>query len=416
MIVESGLTKVLVMGGALVSGVVVISGASGGAQYASTYANTVCSYAFVPATLPEAAASWGASRLSSAQLAHAKGIVDAARALRLPRRAAEIAIAIALQESGLDNSAVGDPGKAFGLFQQRPDSGWGTRAQVSTPDYAARAFYKRLIKVPGWETMPLTKAAAIVQRPRQDLRGEYAKHERKARTLTATLWKPTRVAASPGTSHVRLSASEKAELRQAIQTAAALGTPRSSAIDDVASALAEQTGRDDQTEIRRHAEKAITAIAGDLCAELSAGDISLATAGRGAVAVRAALAMRGVPYSWGGGGPNGPSYGIGRGAGTKGFDCSGLAEYAWAKAGVRVGGDTSMQWNSGTRVPRSQIRPGDLIFFAYNLKNPATIHHVGIAIDATRMVHAPSTGSTVRIEGWAGVPYREREFIGIVRP
>ncbi|MEV4105580.1 NlpC/P60 family protein [Nonomuraea sp. NPDC049649] len=415
MIVESGLTKVLVTGGAIVSGVVVISGASGGAQYASVYADTVCSYAFVPGTLPEAAGS-RASRLSSAQLAHAKSIVDAARALRLPRRAAEIAVATAMQESGLDNSAVDDHGKAFGLFQQRPDSGWGTRAQVSTPDYVARAFYKRLIKVSGWETMPLTKAAAIVQRPQKDLRGEYAKHEQKAITLTATLWKPASVAASQGSSHVKLSASEKAQVQQAVQTAAALGARRNSAIDDAASALAGPASRDSQVKIRRRAETAVTSIAGELCAELSAGGVPVAAVGRGAVAVQAALAMRGVPYSWGGGGPNGPSYGIGRGAGTRGFDCSGLAEYAWAKAGVRVGGDTSMQWNAGTRVPRSKIRPGDLIFFAYDPKNPATIHHVGIAIDATRMVHAPSTGSTVRIETWAGIPSREQGFIGIVRP
>ncbi|PZG45870.1 hypothetical protein C1I98_15060 [Spongiactinospora gelatinilytica] len=140
------------------------------------------------------------------------------------------------------------------------------------------------------------------------------------------------------------------------------------------------------------------------------------TAERGVLAVQAALRMRGVPYSWGGGGPGGPGFGIGRGARTRGFDCSGLTEYAWATAGVRIGGDTSAQWNTGARIPRGQIRPGDLIFFADNPADPATIHHVGLAIDVTRMVHAPSTGSTVRIETWAGVPYWEREFIGIIRP
>lgn len=161
-----------------------------------------------------------------------------------------------------------------------------------------------------------------------------------------------------------------------------------------------------------------TAAAG-LCAELSPGKIpaeALAGAERGIIAVQAALRMRGTPYSWGGGGPDGPSFGIGRGAGTRGFDCSGLAEYAWSRAGARIGGDTSAQWNAGIHVPRSQIRPGDLIFFASNPANAATIHHVGIAIDATRMVHAPFTGSTVRVDTWAGTPSREREFIGVVRP
>ncbi|TDD43101.1 hypothetical protein E1286_29490 [Nonomuraea terrae] len=89
---------------------------------------------------------------------------------------------------------------------------------------------------------------------------------------------------------------------------------------------------------------------------------------------------------------------------------------AWAKAGARIGGHTSTQWNAGARIRRSEIRPGDLIFFAHDPTRPATIHHVGIAVDATRMVHAPSTGSTVRISTWAGAPYRERRFIGAVRP
>jgi cell wall-associated NlpC family hydrolase len=137
---------------------------------------------------------------------------------------------------------------------------------------------------------------------------------------------------------------------------------------------------------------------------------------RGLIAVHAALLMRGIPYSWGGGNANGPSFGIEQGAHIRGFDCSGLAEYAWARAGARIGGHTSTQWNAGVRIPRSQIRPGDLIFFATTPTRPATIHHVGIAVDATRMVHAPSTGSTVRIDIWAGVPYREQEFIGAVRP
>jgi cell wall-associated NlpC family hydrolase len=219
---------------------------------------------------------------------------------------------------------------------------------------------------------------------------------------------------------LKLSAAEEAELRAVIETAARLGIPRTDAINDAASVLAARMAGDDPAAIRSRAEQAVTAISGELCTELAAAEGTppngVAGAGREAVAVRAALAMRGVPYSWGGGGPNGPSYGIGHGAGTKGFDCSGLAEYAWARAGVRVGGDTSAQWNAGTRVPRSQIRPGDLIFFAYNPKNPATIHHVGIALDATRMVHAPSTGSTVRIETWAGSPSREQGFIGIIRP
>ena len=71
------------------------------------------------------------------------------------------------------------------MFQQRPSTAWGTRAQVTTPVLAARAFFGRaqhtsnlgLLDIPGWENMPLTEAAAKVQRPRADLRGAYAKWE-----------------------------------------------------------------------------------------------------------------------------------------------------------------------------------------------------------------------------------------------
>lgn len=141
-----------------------------------------------------------------------------------------------------------------------------------------------------------------------------------------------------------------------------------------------------------------------------------ATSGRGAIAVRAALRWLGTPYSWGGGGPAGPSYGIAQGAGTKGFDCSGLTEYAWAKAGIAIGGTTTPQWTSGIHIPRSQIQPGDLLFFAYNPRNPATIHHVGLNIDGIRMVQAPGTGGHVEVARWTGNPYRERQYIGAVRP
>ncbi|WP_352231804.1 NlpC/P60 family protein [Microtetraspora sp. NBRC 16547] len=66
----------------------------------------------------------------------------------------------------------------------------------------------------------------------------------------------------------------------------------------------------------------------------------------------------------------------------------------------------------GGREPRG---PGDLLSYETDPSVPGP-DHVGIAIDATRMVHAPFTGSTVRIDSWAGVPSRERQFAGAVRP
>lgn len=134
-------------------------------------------------------------------------------------------------------------------------------------------------------------------------------------------------------------------------------------------------------------------------------------AARGRLVVQSALKWIGTPYSWGGGNASGPTYGIGRGARTRGFDCSGLALYSWAQVGVKLDHYTGSQWNSGPRIPLSMLSPGDLVFFARNVKDPDTIHHVGIFVGRGRMVEAPYTGERVRISSiW------RKGLIGAVRP
>jgi cell wall-associated NlpC family hydrolase len=131
----------------------------------------------------------------------------------------------------------------------------------------------------------------------------------------------------------------------------------------------------------------------------------------GAVAARAALKWIGTPYSWGGGNQAGPSLGIAQGAHTVGFDCSGLVTYAWARAGVRLTHYATAQYNSGPHPPRNELRPGDLVFFAHDPANPATIHHVGIYIGHGQMVEAPFTGARVRISN----AFRP-DYAGATRP
>lgn len=101
--------------------------------------------------------------LSAAQVANARLIYDTAAVRRLPRRAAVIGIATAMQESRLRNVPYGTE-DSLGLFQQRPSRGWGTPRQLMTPSYAAAVFYSRLVAVPGWQSLPLTVAAQDVQR------------------------------------------------------------------------------------------------------------------------------------------------------------------------------------------------------------------------------------------------------------
>jgi hypothetical protein len=112
--------------------------------------------------------------------------VIAAVAVRrgLPGRAATIGIATAMQESKLVNLPGGDR-DSIGLFQQRPSQGWGTPAQIRDPVYASNAFYDVLVKVEGYENLPITKAAQTVQR--SAFPTAYADHEPEARILASTL-------------------------------------------------------------------------------------------------------------------------------------------------------------------------------------------------------------------------------------
>ncbi|PBC61533.1 heavy metal transporter [Streptomyces sp. Tue6028] len=102
----------------------------------------------------------------------------------MPERAVTIALATALQESGLRNITHGDR-DSLGLFQQRPSQGWGTTKQIMDPTYSAGIFYEHLAKVPGYSRLPLTVAAQRVQR--SGYPQAYAKHEPDATLLAAAL-------------------------------------------------------------------------------------------------------------------------------------------------------------------------------------------------------------------------------------
>jgi hypothetical protein len=102
-------------------------------------------------------------RLDPEQAGHAATIAAVAHRRDLPERAVTVALATALQESKLRNLAGGDR-DSVGLFQQRPSQGWGTPAQLRDTRYAAKQFYRHLVKVKRWETLPVAVAAQAVQR------------------------------------------------------------------------------------------------------------------------------------------------------------------------------------------------------------------------------------------------------------
>jgi cell wall-associated NlpC family hydrolase len=85
---------------------------------------------------------------------------------------------------------------------------------------------------------------------------------------------------------------------------------------------------------------------------------------------------------------------------------------AWARAGIQLAHWTGYQWKSGPRVPLNALRAGDLVFYATDTADPATIHHVGIYIGGGMMVDAPYTGANVRIDSI----HQYSGLIGAIRP
>ncbi|MCW2568598.1 MAG: Peptidase family [Mycobacterium sp.] len=102
-------------------------------------------------------------RWATEQVRNAAVVVAVGRELGVPPRGWVVAVATAMQESGLRNLRGGDR-DSVGLLQQRPSMGWGTPGQLQSAEYQARQFYARLLRVDGWESMRLTDAAQRVQR------------------------------------------------------------------------------------------------------------------------------------------------------------------------------------------------------------------------------------------------------------
>ena len=120
--------------------------------------------------------------------------------------------------------------------------------------------------------------------------------------------------------------------------------------------------------------------------------VSIPTANTvGAQALQAALTRAGDPYVWGAAGPGQ-------------FDCSGLVVWAYAQEGIALPHYTGSLWNSGVHVARSDLEPGDLVFFF------ADISHVGIYIGNGMMIDAPNFGVPVHVE-----PVYWSAYVGAVR-
>jgi len=108
--------------------------------------------------------------------------------------------------------------------------------------------------------------------------------------------------------------------------------------------------------------------------------------------IRRASSQMGVPYSWGGGTLNGPSKGVDSGAGTVGFDCSGLVRYSFAGVGVLIPRFSGDQYNAGRHIPPAQAKRGDLIFYG-----PGGSQHVTIYLGNGQMLEASGSAGKVTV-------------------
>lgn len=122
-------------------------------------------------------------------------------------------------------------------------------------------------------------------------------------------------------------------------------------------------------------------------------DLPVPANGRAGVAVQAAMSQLGDSYVWGASGPSS-------------FDCSGLTMYAWGEAGVSLPHSSKAQYAEGRKISRSQLQPGDLVFYG------SPISHVGMAIGNGRMVHAARPGKPVKTDDIDYMP----GYVGAVRP
>ncbi len=108
--------------------------------------------------------------------------------------------------------------------------------------------------------------------------------------------------------------------------------------------------------------------------------------------IRRGASQMGTPYSWGGGKPNGPSRGIDSGANTVGYDCSGFTQFSYAGVGVLIPKYSGDQYNTGRKVPVSQAKRGDLLFWG-----PGGSQHVAIYLGNGQLLESASSAGKVSV-------------------
>ncbi|WP_269858063.1 C40 family peptidase [Streptomyces sp. RPT161] len=283
------------------------------------------------------------------QVPNAETIVATGLAMHIPTRGQIVALATALQESGLRNLNYGDR-DSLGLFQQRPSAGWGTPEQIMDPVHASTELYSALEEVSGWQSMTVAQAAQAVQR--SAFPDAYAKWEPLATTLQKAIEPLLAKASGPSAGPSPSGSSPSGSGGCSTSDGSSFGPIPAGAVPSEYSIPA-----DASPHVR--------------------------------TAIRWALGQLGTPYQWGGSctDPHG-SDPMGR------CDCSSLMQMAYKAAGVSLPRTTYEQVVVGQPVPVSALKPGDLLFTRGTAAAP---EHVGMYIGDGLVINAPHTGDVVRI-------------------
>lgn len=290
------------------------------------------------------------------QIPNAKTIQATGVAMNIPARGQIVALATAVQESGLRNLTYGDR-DSLGLFQQRPSQGWGTANEILDPVHASTMFYEALEKVSDWQSLSVTQAAQAVQK--SGFPEAYAKWEPLATALQKAI-EPL-LSKAGGTSP----------------------SPSPSGSDSTSSPPPTTTGGctsgGDGTDFGTIPPGALPAgykIPADAPPKVQ-------------TAIRWALGQLDTPYQWGGSctDSHGPDP-MGR------CDCSSLMQQSYKAAGVTLTRTTYTQVKEGKPVSVDALQPGDLVFTEGTAGVP---EHVGMVVGQGLIVNAPHTGDVIRL-------------------
>lgn len=285
---------------------------------------------------------------SKEQVPNAKKIQATGVALKIPPRGQVVALATALQESGLRNLSYGDR-DSLGLFQQRPSQGWGTAQQIRDPVHASASFYAHLKKVPGWQSMTVAQAAQAVQA--SAFPDAYAKWEPLATVLQKALAKPLQDGGGSGKDSDKGAAFAGGECGDEDDGASLGPIPKGEVPKGY--------------KVPSSAPKSVR------------------------TAIRWGLGQLGTPYQWGG------SCADAHGKDTMGrCDCSSLMQASYKAGGIQLSRTTYTQAKEGKAVSPDRLEAGDLLFTRGTAARP---EHVGMYIGHGLILQAPRTGDVTKL-------------------